>query len=174
MKDAAALGVFDKPSRDYAREIAQRRIGYGAGASNLFEVAAFGGMNIIAGQIGALAVAAYTVVLNVVSLIFMVPLGLATATAVLVARAYGAGDQAGVTRAALVGFSVAAAFGLAVSLIVWPGAGLIARGVHPRPGGHRGGHVGPGPVGHLPGPRRSAGGGRPGPAHPRRRAGRRR
>ncbi|HZZ35579.1 MAG TPA: MATE family efflux transporter [Caulobacteraceae bacterium] len=127
MKDASALGVFDKPVRDHPREIAQRRIGYGAGASNLFEVAAFASMNVIAGWLGAIAVAAYAAVINVASLVFMVPLGLSTATAVLVGRAYGAGDRAGVTRAALVGFSVAAVFGIAVSLLVWPGAELIAR-----------------------------------------------
>ncbi len=127
MKDADQLGVFDKPIRDREREITQRRIGYGAGASNLFEVAAFASMNVIAGWLGAIAVAAYAAVINVASLVFMVPLGLATATAVLVGRAYGAGDRAGVTRAALVGFSVAAAFGVIVSLIVWPGAGVIAR-----------------------------------------------
>jgi MATE family multidrug resistance protein len=127
MKDASALGVFDKPVRDHAREVAQRRIGYGAGASNLFEVAAFASMNVIAGWLGAIAVAAYAAVINVASLVFMVPLGLSTATAVLVGRAYGAGDRAGVTRAALAGFSVAAVFGIAVSLLVWPGAALIAR-----------------------------------------------
>ena len=126
MKDAGELGVFEKPVRDRAREIAQRRIGYGAGASNFFEVSAFAGMNVIAGWLGALSVAAYAAVINVASLVFMVPLGLATATAVLVGRAYGAGDGAGVTRGSLLGFSVAAVFGLAVSLAVWPGAQLIA------------------------------------------------
>lgn len=126
MKDAAELGVFDKPVRDRAREIAQRRVGYGAGASNFFEVAAFAGMNIIAGWMGAIAVAAYAAVMNVASMVFMVPLGLATATAVLVGRAYGARDRAGVTRGALLGFGVAAVFGLVISLLVWPGAHLIA------------------------------------------------
>lgn len=126
MKDAADLGVFDKPVRDQQREREQRRVGYGAGASNFFEVAAFAGMNIIAGWLGALSVAAYAAVINVASLVFMVPLGLSTATAVLVGRAYGAGDRKGVTRGALVGFAVAATFGLIVSLVVWPGAQAIA------------------------------------------------
>ena len=127
MRDARDLGVFDRPRRDRMREIIQRRIGYGAGASNFFEVAAFASMNIVAGWLGAVAVAAYAAVINVASLVFMVPLGLATATAVLVGRAYGARDRAAVTRAALIGFALAAAFGLIVSLIVWPGAPLIAR-----------------------------------------------
>jgi len=128
MKEARALGVFAKPPRDRAAERTQRQIGYGAGASNFFEVAAFASLNIIAGWMGGLAVAAWAVVLNVASLIFMAPLGLATATAVLVGRAYGARDGAGVKRAGALGFAVAAAFGLVVSLAIWPAAALIARG----------------------------------------------
>ncbi|OYW94160.1 MAG: MATE family efflux transporter, partial [Caulobacterales bacterium 32-67-6] len=122
MRDARVLGVFDKPARDPLAEAEQRKIGYGAGASNFFEVAAFASLNVVAGWIGVLALAAWTVVLNVVSLIFMVPLGLAAATAVLVSSAYGAREREGVVRAGLIGFGVTALFGLLVSLIVWPAA----------------------------------------------------
>lgn len=126
MRDARVLGVFDKPARDPLAEAEQRKIGYGAGASNFFEVAAFASLNVVAGWIGVLALAAWTVVLNVVSLIFMVPLGLAAATAVLVSSAYGAREREGVVRAGLIGFGVTALFGLLVSLIVWPAAPWIA------------------------------------------------
>jgi MATE family multidrug resistance protein len=126
MAEARALGVFDKPERDRPAEIEQRRIGYGAGISNFFEVAAFASLNVIAGWIGALAVAAWTVVLNVAAIVFMVPLGLATGAAVLVGKAYGARDPAGVTRAGAVSFAVTLTFGVAVSLAIWPSAGLIA------------------------------------------------
>ncbi|MBX3484015.1 MATE family efflux transporter [Phenylobacterium sp.] len=126
MAEARALGVFDRPERDRPAEIEQRRIGYGAGVSNFFEVAAFASLNVIAGWIGALAVAAWTVVLNVAAIVFMVPLGLATGAAVLVGKAYGARDPAGVTRAGAVSFAVTFAFGVAVSLAIWPSAGLIA------------------------------------------------
>ena len=128
MPEARELGVFDKPEPDRAAETEQRRIGYGAGASNFFEVASFAGMNVIAGWIGGLAVAAWAIALNVVAIVFMVPLGLSTAAAVLVGRAYGSRDRAGVDRAAMVAFGVTIAFGVVVSLILWPGAGLIARG----------------------------------------------
>lgn len=128
MEEARSLGVFTRPERDRAAERTQRQIGYGAGASNFFEVAAFASMNIIAGWLGGLAVAAWAVVLNVASLIFMAPLGLATATAVLVGRAYGARDGAGVQRAGWLGFGVAGAFGLVVSLAIWPAARLITQG----------------------------------------------
>lgn len=127
MPEARALGVFTKPERDRASEAEQRRIGYGAGASNFFEVAAFASMNIFAGWMGGLTVAAWAVVLNVAALVFMVPLGLSTGTAVMVGRAYGARDAKGVTRAGLIGFGITAAFGLVISLIIWPAAGLISQ-----------------------------------------------
>jgi multidrug resistance protein, MATE family len=128
MPEARALGVFSKPERDRAAEAEQRRIGYGAGASNFLEVSAFASMNVIAGWIGGLAVAAWAIVLNVAAIVFMVPLGLATGAAVLVGKAYGARDPAGVNRAGAISFAVTAAFGVLVSLIVWPAAGPIAAG----------------------------------------------
>ena len=127
MPESRALGVFDKPERDSAAEAEQRRIGYGAGASNFFEVAAFASMNIFAGWMGGLTVAAWAVVLNVAAMVFMVPLGLSTGTAVMVGRAYGARDAKGVTRAGLIGFGITAAFGLLISLTIWPTAGLISQ-----------------------------------------------
>jgi MATE family multidrug resistance protein len=127
MREARELGVFDKPARDRAAEREQRRIGFGAGASNLFEVASFAGMNIIAGWVGALTVAGWAIVLNVSSIVFMVPLGLSTATAVLVGQARGAGDERGMVRAGVIGFTVTAVFGIAVSLAIWPARELIAQ-----------------------------------------------
>ena len=128
MPEARALGVFDKPERDRPAEIEQRRIGYGSGASNFLEVAAFASMNVVAGWISALAVAAWAIVLNVVAIVFMVPLGLATGAAVLVGGAYGARDTAGINRAGAVAFVVTLVFGILISLVIWPAAELIARG----------------------------------------------
>ncbi|ENZ81696.1 MULTISPECIES: MATE family efflux transporter [Caulobacter] len=126
MKDARALGVFDKPARDRAAEAEQRKIGYGAGASNFFEVAAFAGMNLVAGWIGGLAVAAWAVVLNVAGIIFMVPLGVSTATAVQVGRAYGARDPAGMTRAGWIAFAVIAIVGLIAGCLLYPTRSWVA------------------------------------------------
>jgi MATE family multidrug resistance protein len=128
LPEARSLGVFAKPPPDRAAAVEQRRIGYGAGASNFFEVASFASMNVIAGWLGGLAVAAWAIVLNVAAIVFMVPLGIATGAAVLVGTAYGARDRAGVNRAAAVVFGVTALFGLVVSLAVWPAAELISRG----------------------------------------------
>jgi MATE family multidrug resistance protein len=126
MPDARALGVFAKPERSRPAEIEQRRIGYGAAASNFFEMSAFSAMNVIAGWISPLTVAAWALTLNVLALIFMVPAGLSTATAVMVGRAYGAVDAAGLRRAAAVGFGVTAVFGVAVGAVSWPFVRQIA------------------------------------------------
>jgi MATE family multidrug resistance protein len=118
MKQARALGLFE-PARDgRAAAGEQRRVGYGAGASQLVEAAAFSGMNVVAGWIGALTVAGWAVVLNLSAIVFMAPLGLATAAAVLVGRAYGARDAAGVKRAAVLAFAVAALYGLVLGGLV--------------------------------------------------------
>lgn len=128
MPQARELGVFSRPAPNKAEAREQRRIGYGAGVSNFFEMGAFAFMNVIAGWMGALAVAAWAVVINVSGMVFMVPLGLAAATAVLVGRAYGSRERADVVRAGALGFAVTAVFGLVVSLVILPSAGLISRG----------------------------------------------
>ena len=125
MPEARGLGVFARPQRDRKAEGEQRRIGYAAGASYAIEVGAFAGMNVVAGWLGGLAVAAYAVVLNITAVIFMAPLGLASATAVLVGRAYGARRRDEVVRAGLLGFAVCTVLTGAVALVVWPSARVL-------------------------------------------------
>lgn len=119
-------GVF-APAPDDGRGPEQRRIGYGAGASYFVEAAAFSGMSFVAGLLGSLEVAAWAVVLNVAAIIFMGPLGLASATAVLVGRAFGGRDRAGVLRGGLLGFAVTFVLTAIVCAIVWAGADVIGR-----------------------------------------------
>lgn len=126
LPEARALGIFTRPPRDPAAEREQRKVGYGAGSSYFIEIGAFGAMTFIAGRLGANETSAWTIVLNVAAMVFMVPLGLSSATAVLVGRAYGAGDGRGALRAGLVGIGVVIALTLAVALVVWPAAPLIA------------------------------------------------
>ncbi len=125
---ARGFGVFARPPADPAAAPALRRIGYGASVSYFVETAAFGGMTIVAGWLGATGVAAWAIVINVAAVIFMAPLGLATATAVLVGRAYGAGDAAGVRRAAQLGFATTIALTLVICAVIGFGADAVARG----------------------------------------------
>jgi MATE family multidrug resistance protein len=120
MPDARRLGLYDPVGDGHAAAVEQRRLGYGAGVSQLVEAGAFSGMNLVVGVIDALTVAGWTVVLNLTAVVFMTPLGLSAACAVLVGRAHDARDGAGVRRAALLGFGLAALYGLAVAVLVLP------------------------------------------------------
>lgn len=127
LPEAKAFGIFQKPRSNPSVSAEQRRLGYGAGASYFIEVAAFAGMTLFAGRLGQTTVGAWTVVLSVASFIFMFPLGLSSATAVLVGRAYGAGDGRGVARAGRIAFGFTTCLMLLISLAVALGHGLIAR-----------------------------------------------
>jgi len=120
--------VFRRAPRDRAAAATMRGIGYAASLSYFVESGAFAAMSVIAGWLGALSVAAWAIVLNLAALIFMVPLGLATATGVFVGRAYGAGNPAGVRRAAALGFAATVAATLLICAIVGFGNDLIAAG----------------------------------------------
>lgn len=119
MEEAPDHGLLTPSAPDPRAAREQRKQGYGAGTSQLVESAAFSGMNVVAGWVSALAVAGWAVVLNLGAMVFMTPLGLSTATAVLVGRAYGARDEEGVRRAAILGFATAAVYGGLVGLGVW-------------------------------------------------------
>ena len=123
---ARGFGLYRRAPDVRGAAAALRRVGYAASISYAVESAAFSAMTIIAGWLGAAAVASWAIVLNVMALVFMVPLGLATATAVLVGRAYGARDAAGVRRAAEIGFGATVAVTLAVSLGIGLGAVPLA------------------------------------------------
>jgi MATE family multidrug resistance protein len=131
MKDARALGVFAKPidGSDVARQ--QRRVGYGGGVTMFVEGGAFAAMTVVAGWVGGLAVAAWAILLNMAALIFMVPLGLSTATAVLVGRSYGAKDGAGVRRFGALGFAASASVLTVIAIAVSLAAPLIAEAYTP-------------------------------------------
>ncbi len=113
-------GVFRRTAPDPAAAARQRQVGYGTAASYFIESAAFGAMSIFAGWIGAMAVAAWAITLNVAAVVFMVPLGLAAATAVMVGRAHGARSPSGVNRAGVLGLMVTSA----VLLVICAGIGL--------------------------------------------------
>jgi MATE family multidrug resistance protein len=79
------------------------------------------------GWLGTIALAAHQVALNLASLTFMVPLGVAQATAVLVGRAVGRGDPEGARGAAGAGLGLGAAFMTTTAVIFLTMPGLLAR-----------------------------------------------
>jgi multidrug resistance protein, MATE family len=116
---ARELGVLSPAPRDAKAARDMRRVGYGAAGSYFIESLAFSAMAVFAGWISVTAVAVWGVVINVAAIVFMVPLGLSVATSVLVGRAYGARDSAGMLRSAGQGFAFTMAVLLAVSVGVW-------------------------------------------------------
>ncbi len=99
---------------------AHRRFGFASGTSYGIESVAFGAISFYAGILGALALAAYTLQHLVFALIFMIALGIASATSVRVGIAHGREDWA---DRALAGWT---GLGLVVLLLGGCGAVLLA------------------------------------------------
>jgi len=70
------------------------------------EAGAFSAMTVIAGRISADTVAAYQIMLNMMAFVFMIALGLAAASAVLVSEAIGRGAPRDASRAGWTGLGL--------------------------------------------------------------------
>lgn len=99
-------------------------LGFPAASQVALEVGVFALATALAGRLDPVSSGSHQIALNIASLAFMVPLGLASAAAVRVGYAYGAGDR---RRAALAGWTalasgcvIMAALGLVFFL--WPAA----------------------------------------------------
>jgi MATE family multidrug resistance protein len=107
------------------------RLGVPIGLTMLAEVGVFAIAGILAGQLGAIALAAHQVALTLASFTFTVAVALGSATSVLVGKAIGRGDRPGVRRSGMTGFAVGTAFMSigAVVFLLLPGplAGLLTR-----------------------------------------------
>jgi len=125
LPEAKAWNLFKKPKRDKAIERDQVTVGIGAGSSNFIEVGAFAAMTLFAGQLGAAETASWAVVINVSAMVFMVPMGLGSATAVLVGNAYGAGQKAEVMRSGLIGIGVVTVLAFVIAVGLWFTAPLV-------------------------------------------------
>ena len=124
---ARPFGLLDRQDDDRSGAIEQRHIGYATGAAYFIEVAAFAGMMLFAGRVDAQTLASWAIVLNFASIVFMVPLGLSAGCSVLVGKAFGGGDRAGLALTGRVSFISAAGFMAVVVVIVLVGSGLITR-----------------------------------------------
>lgn len=83
---------LDRPDRASLVEL--WRLGLPMGASILVEVTAFSFMALFIARLGTTAVAGHQIVMNLVSLMFMIPLSLGFAASTLVAQRIGAGEPA--------------------------------------------------------------------------------
>ena len=99
---------------------AMLRLGLPMGGSILVEVSGFTFMALFISRLGADAVAGHQIAVNVVTLMFMLPLAIGHAGTALAAQRVGAGDAAGARAVAwhalLIGSTLSALLGVAVSL----------------------------------------------------------
>ena len=75
------------------------RIGLPIGLQMMLELSAFSTVAFLMGWLGVLQMAAHQIAINVASLTFMIPLGVASAATVIVGHAVGRNDAAAVRRA---------------------------------------------------------------------------
>ena len=117
----SALRPFALPWRPARRELAALwRLGLPMGAMILAEVGVFSAATMAMGLIGRVALEAHTAALQIVSIAFMVPLGLGQAATIRVGLAYGARDARGIARAGW------CAFGLTLLYAVLSATAMIA------------------------------------------------
>jgi MATE family multidrug resistance protein len=99
---------------------AHLRLGLPMGAAILIEVSGFSFMAIFIARLGTTPVAGHQIAMNLVTLMFMVPLAIASACTTLVSQRVGARDALGARRLAwhglAIGCAVAALLGAAVSI----------------------------------------------------------
>jgi MATE family multidrug resistance protein len=111
-------GLHDVPfAIDWPRMKAILVLGLPAAGQILLEVGVFAAASALAGRISPAAVAAHTIVLNVVGLIFMVPYGFGTAAAVRVGHAIGRIDAHGARVAGWTALALATAVMLGSALL---------------------------------------------------------
>jgi MATE family multidrug resistance protein len=104
---------------DRQRTLATIRLGWPIGLTMALEMGVFALAAYFMGWIGAPAVAAHAVALQLAALTFMVPLGLGQAATVRVGLAVGRRDEAGITRAGWTAWVIGVGFMGTMALVIW-------------------------------------------------------
>lgn len=122
-------GLFDVPflKIEWPRLMRLLRLGLPAATQLTAEVGVFGAVAALAGRINPVALAAHQVALNLASVTFMVPLGLASAGAVRVGHAIGRRSVDEASTAGWSAMTLATAFMGLSALVFVTGAGPLVR-----------------------------------------------
>jgi MATE family multidrug resistance protein len=104
---------------DRQRTLAMVRLGWPIGLTMALEMGVFALAAYFMGWIGAPAVAAHAVALQLAALTFMVPLGLGQAATVRVGLALGRKDEAGIARAGWTAWVMGVTFMASMALVMW-------------------------------------------------------
>jgi multidrug resistance protein, MATE family len=111
------FGRFWNSDRQRFREV--WRLGLPIAVTLTFEVGVFAGAVFLMGFLGADAIAAHAIAIQIAALAFMVPMGLGQAVTVRVGLAYGRRDREGVARAGWTAFALGVGFMSLTALIMW-------------------------------------------------------
>jgi len=103
------------------------RVGGPVGAQQWLEVGVFACAGLLMGSMGAIPLAGHQVALQLAALTFMVPLGVAQATSVLVGQAVGRGDEHGARRATGAGMVTGVGFMALTAVMFLAVPGVLAR-----------------------------------------------
>lgn len=108
-------------------------LGIPMGLSYLIEVTAFTFMAIFIARLGETAVAGHQIVANLGTVLYMLPLSIASATGILVAQAIGAGAHAQARHIGYAGIRLAMMLSVLAGLLVWLLRAQIVRAYTPDP-----------------------------------------
>lgn len=111
--------------------IAVARLGMPIGLQIELEMGAFAAVALLMGRFGTVHVAGHQIAINLASLTFMVPMGVAMGAAVLAGNAVGRGDQAGLRAAAGTALVVGGGFMACMALVLIAVPSLLA-GIYTR------------------------------------------
>jgi MATE family multidrug resistance protein len=103
------------------------RVGGPVGAQQWLEVGVFAMAGLLMGWMGAIALAGHQVALQLAALTFMVPLGVAQATSVMVGQAVGRSDTRGARRATGSGMLLGVGFMTATAVVFLSFPDLLSR-----------------------------------------------
>ncbi len=122
-----AFGSADRFAPDWRLQTKLLRLGGPFAVSQGLESGAFQSLTLFCGWLGATALAAYQIALNLTALVFMATVGLATATAIRVGSGIGAGAPERARIAAWLGVGVTLTVMLSLAPLIGLGAKDIAR-----------------------------------------------
>lgn len=105
-----SLRPFSPTAFEVAPLLRMMRLGLPIGFQFVLEVGVFSLVGMMMGRISAVALAGHQVAITLVSLMFMVPLGISVSAAVLVGRAVGRRDPDGARRAATLSIATSLTF----------------------------------------------------------------
>ena len=120
----ALVRCGDRVPGEFAR---QNGVGLGAGLANVAEWGSFNLTHVVATLSSIDAGALWGLTVQMMGSVFMIYVGLGSATSVRVAERFGRGDRQGVADASRLGIVAALVVGTALGLAVWSGSGWLAR-----------------------------------------------